>query len=174
MNKPSFYALRANDPNADEGPRSASVITFSGDANDSMVKELTQNSLDARAIRDGDLEIKINVLDIVKTDIPDFERFHKKLMEMRDYYASINDQYTQFFETAFKSLEGDKIKVLVFEDFLTKGLVGDDKDKKGTFRKCVNDENMSGGKESDSLEIMGLARIQYLDILLSKQFFILH
>jgi hypothetical protein len=158
MNMPEFYALRANDPNADEGPRNASVLTFSGDTNDSMVKELTQNSLDARAERNGNLEIKINVLDIAKSDIPDFETFISKLCEMRDYYASMSTQYTQFFETAFKSLEEDTIKVLVFEDFLTKGLTGDDKDKQGTFKKCVNDENISGGKETDSLGNHGIGK----------------
>jgi hypothetical protein len=155
---PEFYTLKANDPNSDEGPRNAAVLTFSADTNDSMVKELTQNSLDARSERNGSLEIKVNVIDVSKESVPDFENFENRLKQMEGYYKSLGTQYGTFFSTAFKALEADTIKVLVFEDFLTKGLTGDDKDKLGTFKKCVNDENISGGKESDSLGNHGIGK----------------
>jgi 6-pyruvoyl-tetrahydropterin synthase len=73
---PEFYTLKANDPNSDEGPRNAAVLTFSADTNDSMVKELTQNSLDARSERNGSLEIKVNVIDVSKECVPDFENLN--------------------------------------------------------------------------------------------------
>ena len=155
---PEFYTLKANDPNSDEGPRNAAVLSFSADTNDSMVKELTQNSLDARSDRNGKLEIKINVIDVSKGDIPDFENFENILKQMESYYKSLGTQYSTFFNTAFNSLKEEAIRVLVFEDYLTKGLTGDDKDKSGTFKKCVNDENISGGKESDSLGNHGIGK----------------
>lgn len=44
---PDFYTYQAGDPTSDIGPRTASILTFSGNTNDSFIKELTQNSLDA-------------------------------------------------------------------------------------------------------------------------------
>lgn len=156
---PKFYAYNSNNPNSEEGPRTAAVLTFSGDTSDSMVKELTQNSLDARADRNGSLKIKVSLIEVNKSEIPDFSNFQQMLTDMKEYYKdTLGGQYNRFFQSAFESLKNENIKILVFEDFLTKGLTGDDADPQGTFKKCVNDENISGGKETDSLGNHGIGK----------------
>ena len=72
MSNPVFYSSKASDEFSDKGPREAAVLTFSGDSSDSIVKELTQNSLDARVDRRGNLKIKISFKEVPKTSIPNF------------------------------------------------------------------------------------------------------
>lgn len=156
MEKLGFYSYEENDESSDNGPRTAAVLTFSGNTNDSFVKELTQNSLDARIDRGGKLKIKVSYLSIFKTQIPNFEQFVIILNQMENYWNNKSAQYKKFFETAKSSINGDKVNVLVFEDYLTKGLEGDD--DIGTFKNCVNDENVSGKEYSDSLGNHGIGK----------------
>ena len=156
MSNPVFYSSKANDAFSDNGPRTAAVLTFSGDSSDSIVKELTQNSLDARVDRRGNLKIKISFKEVSKTSIPNFGQFEDILLQMEKYWNSKSNQYKRFFETAKKSIEGSSVKMFVFEDFMTKGLEGNDKE--GTFKNCVNDENVSGKTHSDSLGNHGIGK----------------
>jgi len=156
MSNPVFYSSKANDAFSDNGPRTAAVLTFSGDSSDSIVKELTQNSLDARVDRRGNLKIKISFKEVPKTSIPNFGQFEDTLSQMEEYWNSKSNQYKRFFETAKKSIEGSSVKMFVFEDFMTKGLEGNDKE--GTFKNCVNDENVSGKTHSDSLGNHGIGK----------------
>jgi len=152
----NFYSHKESDLNADNGPRTAAVLTFSGDTNDSFVKELTQNSLDARVDRDGKLKIKVSFKKILKTSIPNFNQFEIKLGQMEKYWNDKGRQYNKFFETSRKSIKGNEVNILVFDDSLTKGLTGDD--SHGTFKNCVNDENVSGKDHSDSLGNHGIGK----------------
>lgn len=156
-NTPKFHSLRANDPNSDVGPRNAAVLTFSGNTNDSMIKELTQNSLDARLTPDHKLIVRIRLEKIRKNQIPDFGSFEKMLRTMSKYYGNKGTQYNEFFTQALKGISGETVNVLVFEDFNTKGLSGDDKTE-GSFKSCVNDDNISSKDSSDSLGNHGIGK----------------
>jgi hypothetical protein len=156
-NTPKFHSLRANDPNSDVGPRNAAVLTFSGNTNDSMIKELTQNSLDARCSADLKLIIRIRLEKIIKSSIPDFSSFERMLETMSDYYKRKGNQYKEFFSQALRGISEDVVNVLVFEDFNTKGLSGDDKTE-GSFKSCVNDDNISSKDSSDSLGNHGIGK----------------
>jgi hypothetical protein len=156
---PNFYNYQANDPTSDSGPSTASILTFSVNTNDSFIKELTQNSLDARLVTStGKLSLKIRMIEIKKTDIPNFSELESIINQMELYWNLKSDQYKQFFKTAKKSISGESIRVLVFEDFLTKGLTGDDMSKDGTFKSCVNDENTSQKESSNSLGSYGIGK----------------
>ena len=155
MKKLDFFAPNNSMSNSDVGPRNAAIMTFAGDVSNSFVKELTQNSLDAREIRDGDLLIKIKAIEIDKKEIPGFEKFQFLLEKMSDYWTRTN-QYKTLFETARSSVASSKINVLVFEDFLTKGLSG--VENGGTFKSCVLDENVSKGKHGDALGSYGIGK----------------
>lgn len=156
MSQLEFYSHKANDVTSDNGPRTAAVLTFSGNTNDSFVKELTQNSLDARVVRGENLKIKVSYREVPKLEIPNFTQFENILSQMESYWNAKSDQYKRFFETSKGSIKGSKVKILVFEDSLTKGLRGDD--MKGTFKNCVNDENVSGKEHSDSLGNHGIGK----------------
>ena len=151
-----FFSYRANDDASDNGPRTAAVLTFSGNTNDSFVKELTQNSLDARSTRNGNLKIVVKSMLLSKQEIPNFQQFELSLNQMEKYWNSKSDQYKRFFETSKKSISRNDVNVLVFEDYLTNGLHGDD--YKGTFKNCVNDENVSGKEHGDSLGNHGIGK----------------
>ena len=75
---------------------------------------------------------------------------------MERYWNSKSDQYSRFFQTAKRSIRGSAVDVLVFEDSETKGLTGGD--DSGTFKNCVNDENVSGKEHSDSLGNHGIGK----------------
>ncbi len=151
-----FFSYRANDDSSDNGPRTAAVLTFSGDTNDSFVKELTQNSLDARIEKNGNLKIKVRSEKLKKEFIPNFKQFESYLELMEGYWNSKSDQYKTFFKTARRSISDNNLNILIFEDYLTKGLEGND--QQGTFKNCVNDENVSGKYHSDSLGNHGIGK----------------
>jgi hypothetical protein len=100
MKELDFFAYPNNNPNADIGPRSASVLTFAGDVRDSFVKELTQNSLDARIERDGKLKVIIKAIEVEKVDIPNFNTFEEYLSKMSEYWNGKSNQYSSFFSNA--------------------------------------------------------------------------
>jgi hypothetical protein len=156
MSQLDFYSHKANDEASNTGPRTAAILTFSGNTNDSFVKELTQNSLDARADRGGNLKIKVSCCEVPKLEIPNFTQFEKILSQMESYWNTKSDQYKRFFETSKASIKGSKVKVLVFENSLTKGLRGDDME--GTFQSCVNNENTSSKDHSNSLGNHGIGK----------------
>ena len=158
MVEPKFYTSEKLDTNSDIGLKSAAVLSFSGNTDDSMVKELTQNALDARQEQNGKLEISIRAFEIDKSEIPHFDFFEQQWVSMKDYYDNQNDgrQYKEFFKRAASTLGNDKLKVLVYEDFETKGLEGDDSN--GTFKTCVNSENMSKKHKSSSLGRFGIGK----------------
>ncbi len=158
MSKLKFYSVVNNDVNSDSGLRTAATMTFIGNGNDSMVKELTQNSIDAKPLGSKKtLKIKIEQREISKSDIPDFPEFEKMLVSMREYWLAKGDQYKKFFDRVDSTLKSPKINVLVFEDFNTSGLQGDDSTH-NTFKNCVNDENVSGKKSEFSLGSHGIGK----------------
>jgi hypothetical protein len=158
MSKLKFYSVVNNDVNSDSGLRTAATLTFLGNGNDSMVKELTQNSIDAKPLGSKEaLKIKIEQREILKSDIPDFDEFEKMLGSMRKYWLAKGDQYKKFFDRVDKTLKSPKINMLVFEDFNTSGLQGDDSTH-NTFKNCVNDENVSGKKSEFSLGSHGIGK----------------
>jgi hypothetical protein len=156
MKKLDFFAPNNSMSNSDVGPRNAAVMTFAGDVSNSFVKELTQNSLDAREVRDGDLLIKIKAIEINKKEIPGFDKFQFYLDKMSDYWTGKSNQYKTLFETARSSVSSSKLSILVFEDFLTKGLSG--VENGGTFKSCVLDENVSQKKHGDALGSYGIGK----------------
>jgi hypothetical protein len=162
MGNLKFYAHKKNDVNSDDGPATAAVLTFSGKGDDSMVKELTQNSIDATQEdafgNKKKLRITIKQQKIKKSSIPDFENFEKMLASMKKAWVKNSDsQYAKLFHKIENHLKKDKINMLVFEDFNTDGLQGDDSEK-NTFKYCVNDENVSGKKAAHSLGGHGIGK----------------
>ena len=151
-----FISLKASNKNSDKGPRTAAVLTFAADVINSLVKELTQNSLDARKKKNDELIINVRSVDIDIKNIPNFGQFLAIFQQMKSYWNSKSNQYTVFFETASKAITKNKIKTFVFEDFNTSGLNGNDKG--GTFQTCVNSENVSEKNSSDSLGNHGIGK----------------
>jgi hypothetical protein len=162
MSKPRFYSVVNNDEADLVGAGNASVATFSSDLQSSIAKELTQNSLDARVNKDGALEIKISDKLIPKASIPNFNEF-ENILSLSEKHNSPKD--AKFYSLAKESIKDKNIRVFVFEDFMTKGLEGDDEGNnlpqnstEPTFQTCVRGEGSSAKDFSNSKGSHGVGK----------------
>lgn len=157
MNQPVFYSYPVVNQHSDKGPTNAATLSWQKGDDNPFVKELTQNSIDARASPDHPVEIHLRMFDVLKKDIPGFSDFENRLKAMRNYWSGREtDQYTVLFKNILKGLENDKINILAFEDYGTLGLNGDD--VSDTFKYCVNDDNVSGKASGPRLGSFGIGK----------------
>lgn len=151
---PSFNSFPKADPN-DNGLNNAAILTFSKDVLDALVKELTQNSIDALATRGSKLKIRIRMESIQKKEIPNIEQIDSILDKMIDYWHKQND-FINFFNDAKQILQADSLHTFIFEDFNTKGLLGDC--NSGTFKSLLVDEGVSDKDHKNSLGGFGIGK----------------
>jgi len=133
-----------------EGLNNAAIYSFSKDIVNSFVREMIQNSNDARdytaheSITGQPLPIKVRMSykTIPVGLFPAFENFYTIF---RSVAASLpNKVHARFFNNAFGAL-GDKrsLRVFIYEDYNTTGLSGNDNDPNSTFSSCVLSEGTS-------------------------------
>ena len=165
MEDPKFFANILPNPNHLKGPSSnAAALSFNEDRSDSLVKELTQNSLDAHVEwmaqgekNKGKLKIKVDEIEISKDEIPDFENFEIMLKSIVKFWKpKHNGQHIKQLENIEKALSRPKIRVLSFKDYNTIGLNGDDRD--GNFASCVNQEGVSNKGSNDAGGSWGIGK----------------
>lgn len=152
--KPSFNSFSKADPN-DNGLNNAAILTFSKDVLDALVKELTQNSIDALVNRSSKLKIRIRMEPVPKKEIPNIEQVDSILDKMIVYWDKQKD-FVNFFNSAKQILQSDYLHTFIFEDFNTKGLKGDC--KSGTFKSLVVDEGVSDKDHKNSLGGFGIGK----------------
>jgi hypothetical protein len=85
MNYPSYNSSVKNE-RGDNGASNAAILTFNKDRIDSLIKELTQNSIDAKLNKKDVLKLRVRVLDIDKNDIPNFSQFENILKSIVNYW----------------------------------------------------------------------------------------
>lgn len=154
--EPSFNSFPKADPN-NNGLNNAAILTFSKDVLDALVKELTQNSIDALATRSSKLKIKIRMESIKKIEIPNIEQVDSILDKMIVYWHKQKQKdFVNFFKGAKQILESDSLHTFIFEDFNTKGLLGDC--SSGTFKSLVVDEGVSDKDHKNSLGGFGIGK----------------
>jgi hypothetical protein len=73
MSYPKYNSSVKNE-RGDNGASNAAILTFNKDKIDSLIKELTQNSIDAKIDKKEILRLSVRVLDIDKTEIPNFSQ----------------------------------------------------------------------------------------------------
>lgn len=89
---------------------------------DSLARELTQNSLDARAgEHPAKIEFKTFSMDV--KDIPGIVDLKKEIQSCIDFYPS-NSLYRRLFINMFQELENENIQCLRISDYYTTGLEG--------------------------------------------------
>jgi len=69
MSYPTYNSSVKNE-RGDNGASNAAILTFNKDVIDSLIKELTQNSIDAKIDKNQVLRLRVRVLDIEKSEIP--------------------------------------------------------------------------------------------------------
>jgi hypothetical protein len=140
-----------------DGMANAAIETFrSGNVMSSFVRELVQNSQDARLDNQLPLKIRMRLFSIEKSYIPQFEE------EWMPIYNAVKKEwikgYPGFFEMADEVLKEEKITVLEFSDFNTGGLTGTDNDDKSSFSACVLSEGNSVEKSNDAGGSYGIGK----------------
>lgn len=156
MNYPSYNSSVKNE-RGDNGASNAAILTFNKDRIDSLIKELTQNSIDAKLNKKDVLKLRVRVLDIDKNDIPNFSQFENILNSIVNYWKDKDKSSHNVFSNSLKYVESNShIKTFVFEDYGTKGLTGDF--EKGSFKSLVFDEGTSSDKGKGSLGGHGIGK----------------
>jgi hypothetical protein len=140
-----------------DGMANAAIETFrSGDIMSGFVRELVQNSQDARLDNNLPLKIRMRLFSIDRSEIPEFEDGWIPV------YRAVKKEwlsgYPGFFEKADEVLKGNKIMVLEYSDFNTGGLTGVDSDDKSSFSACVLSEGNSVEKSNDAGGSYGIGK----------------
>lgn len=138
----------------DEGFNNASILTFNSHAINSFVRELFQNSNDARAPGKNKVVINIEYRTIRKNDIPAFDQYKKIL----DQVEKAHSHQVKFFKKAHESIKDDKIPFLVYSDHNTKGLEGKDTDNGLSFSACVLSEGISAKEDKSAGGSFGIGK----------------
>ncbi len=143
----TFKSFPKIDP-SDNGLNNASILTFEDDKINALIKEMTQNSLDALAEGEKKLKIKITQITLSKNDIPNWEALDKIFDYLIEYWGKQRQiAFSNYFREAQRKLNADEIIVFAFEDFKTTGLNGNM--SQGSFRRLLLDEGVQGDKPVD-------------------------
>jgi hypothetical protein len=140
-----------------DGMANAAIETFrSGNIMSGFVRELVQNSQDARLDNNLPLKIRMRLFSVNKSDIPQFEEGWMPI------YNAVKKEwikgYPGFFEKSDEVLQNDKIIVLEYSDFNTVGLTGKDNDDNSSFSACVLSEGNSVEKSNDAGGSYGIGK----------------
>jgi hypothetical protein len=134
-----------------DGLNDAAINAFNSNVINSFVREMFQNSNDARdkslplnqqTGKRPPLHISINYKTLRQEQFPNFEEFIDIFRRIKS--AEANKQHVEFFKHGEKAMgTRTAIKFFVYEDFYTTGLSGDDNDPTSTFSSCVLSEGTS-------------------------------
>ena len=151
-----FNAYGKPEP-GNEGLNNASILTFSKDVVDALIKELTQNSIDAKEHSADKVRVKVDVFDMDINSIPGIDSLERILSDMSDYWGRLKQpNFVKFFNNASSLIESEKLHVFSFEDFNTKGLEGDE--TRGSFKNLIYDEGVSAFKPDNALGGFGIGK----------------
>jgi len=144
-----------------EGLNNAAINTFNSNVISSFVRENIQNSNDARQ-KDTEGNRKKLLINIEHKTI-DSKYFpnHDEFINILESIANDenNAQHKLYFKQALASIKNDKaIEVLIYEDFNTTGLSGNDDDANSSFNACVLSEGQSVKADSDSSGSYGIGK----------------
>lgn len=149
-----------------EGLNNAAIYSFNSNIINSLVREMFQNSIDAR---DKNLKkdkitgkippliVQINYKSLRQEQFPDFDGFYKIFKEIAQ--SKPNKLHAKFFNNAFSAL-GDKKKIpfFIYHDFNTTGLEGEDDDPTKSFNACVVSEGISVKADSTAGGSFGIGK----------------
>jgi hypothetical protein len=124
----------------EHGLNDAGIETFEGDFQQHIIRECTQNALDARLSANSQVRIAICLREIPAKDIPGLSSLRNAIKSSREYWHG-NEKTEAFCSKALAWTDGQNITVLEVSDYGTKGLDGQDGDRNGSWFGLVQ----SGG-----------------------------
>lgn len=153
-----WHGFQMGDQQGWHGMADAGIHTFTRDKMGSFIREMFQNSNDARRKNlpeDEPVRIKIRKQTVDGRDIPDMEGFIDILRKVeRD-----NPDDGEFFNRLRSDLtDGRRVRMLSFEDYGTKGLELDRGEEKKSFTALVHAEGLSVQKSSTAGGAYGIGK----------------
>jgi len=128
-----FFAK--NEGGRDSGFHDAGVETFKGNIDRYLARELIQNSLDARYDPQKPVQVKFELLELQRSEIPDLKSLAVTFERCAEYWPS--KKAKDFFERAVALAEQKKIASLRVSDYNTTGVVGSDINRKQDFYNLI-------------------------------------
>ena len=110
-----------------DGPNKGSEDHFKSSRLSSFVREIIQNSIDAKPINSKEpVKIKFEIREVEKSEFDGFENIWKHIEASRDYAQSVKskiwvDRYNEMIK---KYRNNEKVKILCVHDGITTGLKG--------------------------------------------------
>src|SRR5437868_6324782 len=145
MNKENLIWGSSEEKKGWKGLNNAAINSFNSNVINSFIREMFQNSNDARdrnlpidsnTGKVPPLFISINYKKISQDQFPDFDGFIDTFRRIKS--AKPNEKHVEFFRNAEKAMGNrEAIKLFVYEDFNTTGLSGADDDDNSTVSGCV-------------------------------------
>jgi hypothetical protein len=126
----------------EQGLNDAGIETFEGEFQQHIVRECTQNALDARFPVGGQVRIEIQLRQIPAAEIPGLGALRAAIQSSGEYWRG-NEKTETFCAKALSWTEGKEITVLEVADFGTKGLDGEDSDRNGSWFGLVQSGGVS-------------------------------
>ena len=131
------------------------IFTFSQDKIGSFVREMLQNSIDAKASDSDAVEIMTSYASLSKSAFPDFERWRQILLAVEA--ATITQPIAKnFFERIRRDLSQGSFRVLTWCDYGTVGL--SDKNGDGTFWSLVRQTGISNKSSNSAIGSFGIGK----------------
>lgn len=113
------------------GINDAGIETFTANLNQSLVREVIQNSLDAAVDDTKPVLVEFSRFDIPQNEFPDLDNFRNAIIKCRKSNDD-DPNAVRFFKNAEQILDRKSISVLRISDYNTRGLEGSDTCAKGT------------------------------------------
>ncbi|MBE6639863.1 MAG: hypothetical protein E7616_10580, partial [Ruminococcaceae bacterium] len=152
----------------ESGSNIAAITMFNVGAGvmDSLVREVCQNSLDAKNRELGNdipVRVKFELCYVKRSDFSMFEGYRDAIIRSREYWENNplkNDDIMAFLDYIENSLSADMIPVLVMSDYNTTGLRGVNpvEGEKSYWNLLVNTEGISIKDEKNSAGSYGIGK----------------
>ncbi|HEV2804234.1 MAG TPA: hypothetical protein VGW57_04795 [Chthoniobacterales bacterium] len=126
----------------EQGLNHAGIETFEGNFERHIVRECTQNALDAPSSDEAQVRVEIRLRRIPAVQIPGLGALRAAIQSSREYWDG--DEKTEAFcNKALSWTQDAEIAVLEISDYGTTGLVGADGDRHGTWFGLVQSGGVS-------------------------------
>jgi hypothetical protein len=140
-----------------QGLNDAGIETFEGDYAHYVVRECTQNSLDAAASHAARVRLEITLREIATSDLPFISEL-RDVLDRCEIYWRPHPRPREFFRKASRYAIGDNLYLLKISDFGTTGVPGSDEDNTKPWFGLVRSRGVSIKAEEDSGGAFGIGK----------------
>lgn len=157
------WTFPGNNDAGREGFNSSGIAIFSGGLVQSFVREVIQNSLDARDLENVPVCLNFSLLNEPKTEYPEILSLLPSMRAAHEAEVKIDastEEGREFYKSALDTLEAKRsMRILAIHDFNTKGLDGDTRDTGneaiGGWLGLVKGSGITKKADADSLGSFG-------------------